>query len=163
MKILGIDPGYDRLGLALIEKPLRGKESLIYSECFQTSSKDSIYERLRAVGDEVNRVIDLYTPDTIAIENLFMSKNQTTAMRVAEARGIIIYMAAQKGLPIFEYNPMQIKVATTGDGSSDKGRVIKMVHMLIDMPKKSAKDDEYDAIAVALTHAAISPLKNIRT
>ncbi len=156
MIILGIDPGYDRLGIALIEKPAKGKETVIYSDCFQTSSKDDIYERFRTIGAEIGRILEQFKPDKMAIETLFMSTNQKTGMRVSEARGIVIHEAAKRHIPIFEYSPGQIKMAVTGDGTSDKGRMIKMVHLLVSIPKKKAHDDEYDAIAVALTCAASS-------
>ncbi len=154
MIILGIDPGYDRLGVAVIEKNGRNKEKLLYSACLQTSAKDTIYYRFRSIGTEVARIIAEYKPEALALETLFITKNQKTAMRVAEARGIIIYEAVRAGVPVFEYSPMQIKSAITSDGRSDKERVIKMVHILVDMPKKKTVDDEYDAIAVALTHSA---------
>jgi crossover junction endodeoxyribonuclease RuvC len=154
MKILGIDPGYDRLGIAVIEKTNKGKETLLYSACLQTSAKDTIYERFKKIGTEVKHVIKEFKPDALAIETLFITKNQKTAMRVSEARGIIIYEALSADVPIHEYTPMQIKVAVTSDGNSDKERIIKMVKILIDIPKKDARDDEYDAIAVALTHSA---------
>ena len=154
MRIVGIDPGYDRLGIAVIEKPSRGKELLIYSGCLRTSPTDPIYARLQAVGTEVARVLGEFKPDILAIETLFITKNQKTAMRVAEARGIIIYEALGHGILVHEYGPMEIKSAITGDGTSDKARMIKMVRLLISMPDKKALDDEYDAIAVALTHAA---------
>lgn len=158
MRIIGIDPGYDRLGIAVIEKPLKGKESLIYSACLQTSAKSAIYDRFLAVGTEVARVIGEFSPESLAIETLFITKNQKTAMRVSEARGIIMYEAVKRGIPVYEYGPMEIKSAITGDGSSDKERMTKMVRLLIDMPenpKEKTLDDEYDAIAVALTHAAM--------
>lgn len=165
MRILGIDPGYDRLGIAVIDKPakIRGartKEVLAYSECFQTSPKDTIYIRLGQIGREVSRVIDEFKPECLAIENLFITKNQKTAMRVAEARGIILYEAEKRGLSIHEYTPMEIKLAVTGDGGSDKRMIAKMLDLLIALPpeKASAKtlDDECDAIAVALAHSAIA-------
>lgn len=151
MRILGIDPGYDRLGIAIIEKPLKEKEVLIYSDCFQTSAKDSIYIRLQSIGTKIARILKEFKPDILAIENLFITKNQKTAMRVAEARGIIIYEALKHGIPVNEYAPMEIKMAITGDGTSDKSRMIKMVGLLIKMPAKKIIDDEYDAIAIALT------------
>ena len=154
MKILGIDPGYDRLGMAVIEKPNKGKETVLYSDCLQTSSKDTIYVRLNQVGGEAGHVMDQFKPEAVALETLFITKNQKTAMRVAEARGIIIYEATRRSIPVFEYAPMQIKMAITSDGTSDKDRIFKMLHMLVDLPKKKAVDDEYDAIAVALTHSA---------
>lgn len=151
MIILGIDPGYDRLGIAVIEKKDKIKEVLLYSECLQTSSKDDFYTRLGQVGTRVAEIIAEYTPDALAIESLFITKNQKTAMHVSEARGVIIYEAVRKNIPIFEYTPPQIKVAVTGHGGSDKTQIIKMIPLLIKMPAKKAQDDEYDAIAVALT------------
>lgn len=153
MKILGIDPGYDRLGIAIIEKVSGKKEEVVYSNCFTTSPKEAITERFFKIGQEVSRIIDQFQPQKMGIENLFLSKNQKTAMRVAEARGIIIYEATKRNLPICEYSPMEIKMALTGDGTSDKSRIIKMVNLLVKLPNKKALDDEYDAIAVALTCA----------
>lgn len=157
--ILGIDPGYDRLGIAVISKPIRGKETVLFSECFVTSPKDPIYKRFCEIGQEVARIMDESKPDALAIETLFITKNQKTAMRVSEARGIIIYEAAKRSIPVHEYSPMQIKLAVTGDGTSDKTRMAKMVELLVVMPKKASKskrlDDEYDAIAVALAASAI--------
>lgn len=155
MIILGIDPGYDRLGLAVIEKPAKGKEVVLYSDCLQTSSKDDIFERFKKIGHETARILDEYKPEAVALETLFITKNQKTGMRVAEARGIVIYETIQRSIPIYEYGPMQIKTAVTGDGTSDKERMIKMVHLLVKLPAKKTPDDEYDAIAVALTHAAM--------
>jgi crossover junction endodeoxyribonuclease RuvC len=156
MRILGIDPGYDRLGIAVIDKPLKGKEVVVYSSCFQTSSKDTIYERFNHIGAEVARVVEEFQPTHMAIETLFMSTNQKTGMRVSEARGIIIHEVAKRNISIHEYSPGQIKMAVTGDGTSDKARMIRMLHMLVSLPSKKTPDDEYDAIAVALTCAAIS-------
>ncbi len=157
MKIIGIDPGYDRLGIAVIEKLPKQKECILYSDCFTTSQKDPIYDRFLALGKEVGRILDLYKPDRLTIETLFITKNQKTAMRVSEARGIIIYEATLRGIPISEYGPMEIKMAITGDGKSDKTSIFKMLKMLIQLPNKKSLDDEYDAIAVALTGFAISP------
>lgn len=155
MKILGIDPGYDRLGIAVIDKPSKGKETVLYSDCFQTSSKEEIFERFKKIGAEIARVLEEYKPDSMAMETLFITKNQKTGMRVAEARGILIYESTKRNVPVFEYGPMQIKTAVTGDGTSDKDRMIKMVELLVKLPPKDRVDDEYDAIAVALTHAAM--------
>lgn len=150
MKILGIDPGYDRIGIAMID----GKK-LVHSECFLTSREDSFHIRLKEIGQRINQVIKEFLPDQIAIESLFITKNQKTAMKVAEARGVIAYEASLMDIPIHEYSPPQIKVAVTGHGGSDKNQIIKMIPLLIKMKlpqdKKKILDDEYDAIAVALT------------
>jgi crossover junction endodeoxyribonuclease RuvC len=161
MRIIGIDPGYDRLGIAIIEKSSpREKETLIHSECFMTSTKNKkdsapIYDRLTSVGVRIKKLIEEYRPDALAMETLFITKNQKTAMHVSEARGIIAYEARLHGLPIFEYSPPQIKIAVTGYGKSDKAQIIKMIPLLLKIsPEKQAQkmlDDEYDAIAVTLT------------
>ncbi len=172
MKILGIDPGYERLGVAIIEKATTGnrgtnksstKETVLYSSCFRTSAKDNMHKRLGEIGVEIARILKAYSPDALAIETLFISTNQKTGMRVAEARGIIMYEAIKRKIPVFEYSPMQIKTAITSDGTSDKTRMTKMVNLLVnieasnpDGAQKTILDDEYDAIAVALTHSAIS-------
>lgn len=154
MKILGIDPGYDRVGIAVIEKEKGAKEILLHSECLQTSVKDDFYTRLGQVGARIKEIIEEYSPDALSIETLFITKNQKTAMRVAEARGVIMYEAIQKNIPIFEYNPLQIKIAVTGHGGSDKAQVMKMIPLLVKITSKKTHDDEYDAIAVALTCCA---------
>jgi len=155
MRVIGIDPGYDRLGIAVVEKNPHQKEVLLYSDCLQTSSKDAFYIRLHQVGEKVAHIIKEYSPESLAIESLFLAKNQKTAMRVAEARGVIMYEAIKNSLSVFEYTPLQIKIAVTGHGGSDKAQVIKMIPLLVTLPakynEKKAQDDEYDAIAVALT------------
>jgi crossover junction endodeoxyribonuclease RuvC len=156
MIILGIDPGYDRLGLAVIEKVSKGREVVLYSACLQTSAKDIISKRLLEIGTEVGRILDEYKPQALAIETLFITKNQKTAMRVSEARGIIMYEAYKRNVDVHEYSPMQIKTAITSDGNSDKDHMIKMVNLLVKLPTKKRIDDEFDAIAVALTHSAQS-------
>lgn len=154
MIILGIDPGFERLGIAIIEKNKTDKERVIFSECFKTSAKLDFGERLVLIGQEVSRVIKTYKPEVLAIETLFLTTNQKTVMHVAEARGVVIYEATRASLKIHEFSPPQIKVATTGYGKASKEDIIKMVKMLvkIDISKKS--DDEMDAIAVALTALA---------
>lgn len=153
MRILGIDPGYDRLGVAMIEKD-NGSETLLYSDCFETDSKLTFHDRLRLVGAEVENVIHSYTPHQLGIENVFFNTNQKTAMHIGEVRGAILYIAGQNDLEIFEYTPPQIKAAVAGTGRGTKKDVITMLHKLIDINKKIRHDDEYDAIAVALTHSA---------
>jgi crossover junction endodeoxyribonuclease RuvC len=153
MKIIGIDPGYDRVGIAVIEKE-RGTNTLLHSECFTTDSKTPFYERLVAVEARISKVLDEFKPDAMSIETLFITKNQKTGMRVAEARGAITLATAKRGIPISEYSPPEIKAAITSDGKSDKTQIIKMIPLLIKLDNKKRLDDEYDAIAAALTHSA---------
>ena len=152
MKVLGIDPGFERLGIAVLEKNVGDKkERVTYSECFKTSAKLEFAERLLLIGDKVKNIILQYKPELLAIETLFMTNNQKTVMHVAEARGVIIYEAATLGLKIFEASPPQIKMATTGYGKADKEQIMRMVKILVDIDKSKKSDDELDAIAIALT------------
>lgn len=154
-KILGIDPGYDRLGLAIIEKSETGL-NLIYSDCLQTNKKDSLSSRFLFLGQELKKIIKREKPNVIALETLYFSVNQKTASKVAEVRGMITYLGAEMGLPIFEYNPMQVKVCISGWGGADKKQMIELVKKQIVVPDDVKIDDEYDAIAIAMTHSAMS-------
>ena len=154
MKILAIDPGYERLGIAILEKLPKVKERVLYSDCFKTSSKLTFKERLLLIGQEVERVIKKYEPEILSIETLYFTNNQKTAMNVAEARGVIIYEAMRHGLSLAEYTPLQIKIAVTGHGRSDKQQVISMIGRLVVIEKEIKHDDEYDAIAIGLTYCA---------
>lgn len=154
MIILGIDPGFERVGIALINKKDGQKEEYIYSECFKTATTFEFSERLLLIGVKLKNIIKDYQPDAVAIEKLFFTTNQKTAMHVAEARGVIVFQAALGRLPVYEYGPMEIKVAITGYGKSDKTAVMSMVPKLLIVPEKEMLDDEVDALAVALTHSA---------
>ncbi len=151
-RVLAIDPGYERLGIAVLEK--KEKESLVFSKCFETKKSQDFSTRLREVGTEMSRIIKEYNPEFLAIEKLYFSVNHKTAMTVSEARGVIIYCASLYDLKIFEFTPPQIKLAVTGYGKADKKMVMDMVPRLIKINKKINSDDEIDAIAVGLTFFA---------
>ncbi len=151
MRVIGIDPGYDRLGVAVIEPGENGKEKLLYSTCIETNRDDSIPVRLHSLGEQLAGVIVEYKPDALGIETLFFNTNQKTAINVAGARGIVLYVAQVAGCTIHEYSPQQIKTAMTGYGKSDKSAVIDMVRRLVVNAPADGLDDEYDAIAVAVT------------
>lgn len=152
MRVIAIDPGYDRLGIAIIEKDK--KEILIFSECLQTEKNNSINERVMLVGQQVRKHIEKYKPDAMAIEDLFFSKNTKTALKVSESRGVVIFQATDAGIPVYEYTPNQIKLAVTGYGNATKGDVSRMVSLLIDVGGEKKIDDEIDAIATGLTFFA---------
>ncbi len=154
MRVLAIDPGYEKMGVAVMEKETGGKERLLFSECFKTSREKVHPERLAALGKEIARVINEWKPAALAIEKLFFTTNQKTAFQVAEARGVIIYEASAAGLSVFEYTPLQAKVAVTGYGRGTKDQMKYMVEKLISVGKKIDEDDEYDAIALGLTYFA---------
>lgn len=165
MKVLAIDPGYERLGVAILEKlmpkefnqtsltlPIR--ESLLFSETFKTSKDLPHPERLFLITKRISEIISGYRPDFLAIETLFFSKNHKTALLVAEARGAILAEAKKSGLQIVELNPNEIKLAVTGYGKSDKQSLYKIVPQLIKIDSAIKHDDEVDAIAVGLTFFA---------
>ncbi len=153
MRVIAVDPGYDRLGIAVMEKE-NNQEKLLFSTCIQTNKKDPLPQRIMEMGLEFEKLVNEYEPNILAIETLFFNKNQKTALQVAEARGVIIYIGKKKDCLIREFGPKEVKVAVTGYGASDKKAVMDMLKRLIsDLPEK-ALDDEYDAIAVATTALA---------
>jgi len=146
VKILAFDPGYERLGVAVLEK-----DKLLHSDCIRTSAKLPFSERLGEIGKAAEKLIKKWKPDGIAVENVYFKNNAKTAMGVAQVRGVLCYLAARNGLPVHEYTPLQVKVATTGWGQSDKQAVGAMARRLIAVPKGKRLDDELDAIAVGIT------------
>jgi len=155
MRILGVDPGFERLGLAVIEKN-NGKEILLYSECFKTSPRLEFPARLGLVSVKIREIISKFKPKTLAVENLFLGVNHKTAMRVAEARGVILSEAERSGLRVLEASPSQIKSAVCGDGRADKKQIQKMVRLLLRNLEEKSSDDELDAVAIALTASALT-------
>lgn len=157
MRVLGIDPGYDRLGIAVLSGDA-SRPTYVHSECFtpfvnvKAGEKADFLNQLLACGERVAAVLDGHTPDAVALETLFVTKNQKTAMHVAELRGVLLYEARKRSLPIFEYTPSQVKLAVTGHGASDKRGIKDMLERLVTLPQREMLDDEYDAIAVAVTH-----------
>jgi len=152
MIIIGIDPGYERLGIAVLQKEKgEKKERVLYSDCFKTSAKDPFEDRLLFLGNEFERIIKKYKPEILSIETLFFTNNQKTAMKVGEVRGALIYQAKKAKLLLKEFTPLQVKVAVSGYGRGDKKQVTDMVQKLVVIEKEIKHDDEYDAIAIALT------------
>lgn len=159
IRILSIDPGFDRLGVAIIDRA-NGKEGMVHSECITTSRNDDFEDRLFMIGNSVEEIIKKYSPDHLAIEKLFFKTNQTTAMKVAEVRGVCLFFAKKHKLKIFEYSPPQIKTAVTGYGKSNKNDIANMVYKIIKIPNQGKLlDDELDAIAIGLTHSAMTRTK----
>ncbi|MES2134724.1 MAG: crossover junction endodeoxyribonuclease RuvC [Patescibacteria group bacterium] len=155
--VIAVDPGYDRVGIAVMEG-----SALIHSECF-TPEKGAVSLRLGAVFQHVNAVIKKYAPDALAIETLFFTKNQKTAIHVAEARGVITLAGVEAGIPVFEYSPQEVKIAVSGSGNASKKGVIRMVEMLVPMGHKKRHDDEYDAIALAIAHQSSAKFRQARS
>lgn len=152
-RVIAIDPGYDRCGVAILER-VAGKDVLFYSACIMTDKKQPFAQRLAVVGIEIARLISKHKPRALSMEHLYFTNNQKTAMHVAEVRGALIYIAATAGLPVFEYTPPQVKVAVTGSGRADKRQMMSIIPRLIKIEKTIQHDDEYDAIALGITHLA---------
>lgn len=150
MRVLAIDPGYDRIGVAIMEKK-DNKEILLFSECVLTDKKTELVDRLFELGQKVETIIKTHQPTALGIETLFFNNNQKTGIGVAQARGIIIYLAQKANCTIYEFGPQEVKVAVTGYGKSDKKAVIDMVKRLVANVPERAHDDEYDAIAIGIT------------
>lgn len=158
--ILGVDPGYGRVGIAVIESR-EGKQTLIHSECFETSPKLPHPKRLVLIAEKMEGVLEKYKPSQVAVEELLFSKNVKTAIKVAEARGIILAIAAKNNPRVLEFNPNSVKLAVTGYGRADKKQIVAMLHKILKIKKTIKHDDEYDAIAVGLTCAYV-PLSTER-
>jgi crossover junction endodeoxyribonuclease RuvC len=150
MRILAFDPGYERLGVAVLEKE-NGKEKLLYSGCARTSAGDTFAKRLSVLGLEVEALMASWSPTCIALESLYFENNAKTAMNVSAVRGMLLYLAARNHLPAHEYTPLQVKVAVTGHGHASKTAIALMVPKLVDIPPGKRLDDEMDAIAVGIT------------
>lgn len=150
--ILGIDPGYARSGWGVIEK-MGQKIKLLEYGCFETTPALSPSLRLKSIYDSLVFVIKKHKPNTAAIEDLFFNTNAKTALKVGEARGVILLALEQCHIPIGHYTPLQIKQAITGYGRADKIQIQKMIKTLLALDHLPHPDDAADALAVALTHA----------
>ena len=150
MRVIALDPGYDRLGVAVMENT-GGVETLLFSTCIESNRQDELPERLLTIGSAFQKLLKKYQPDAMGIETLFFNKNIKTAIGVAQARGMLLYLAKQSGCDVYEFGPQQIKTAVTGYGKSDKKAVIDMVMRLVKNAPEKALDDEYDAIAIGVT------------
>ncbi len=158
MRILAIDPGYDRLGIAVVEGN-SSQPTLLWSDCVRPE-KGAREERLAEVSSAVTGAIKEYAPDALAIETVFFSVNKKTALGVAEARGAILAAAGIAALPVVECSPQQVKLAVTGHGGANKAAVARMVPRLLLLQKKKRLDDELDAIAIGITALATNPRRH---
>jgi crossover junction endodeoxyribonuclease RuvC len=151
--VLAFDPGYERLGVAVAERE-GSRESLIHSECVQTPAALPFEDRLRLLGEAAERLIAEYAPTEVALEEIYFQKNEKTATKIAEVRGVLSYIARLHGLPVRHFTPQEVKIAVTGYGKSDKKAVEIMVSKLVRLPPRKRLDDELDAIAIGLTSLA---------
>ncbi|MBQ7502917.1 crossover junction endodeoxyribonuclease RuvC [bacterium] len=160
--ILGIDPGNARCGWGVVSEDDEGALHLVECGCIETPKEALPGERLSEVYEGITEVIARHRPDGMAIEKLFFNRNITSAIAVAEARGVILLAAQQAGLPVSEYTPSEIKETMTGDGRAKKGDIGKMVVLTLGLKKKPTPDDTADAVAIAITHHFWGGLNDLR-
>ena len=151
MRILGIDPGFALVGFGVVDE-LNGRLNAVDYGVISTPKEDKFAVRLQTIYDSMTALINKYKPDAIAIEELFFFRNQTTVIPVAEARGIIVLCGKQNNVPMYEYTPLQIKQALTGNGRAEKKQIQFMVKNILGLDKVPKPDDAADAVAVAITH-----------
>ncbi len=152
-RILGIDPGTGILGFGVIEIDAKNKAHLVDAGVIRTPVKEDDAVRLQTIYEELNDIIMSTKPQIMSVEKLFFSQNVTTAMTVAQARGVVLLCGQQNQLELHEYTPQQIKMAITSYGKADKKQMQEMVRVILGLKEVPKPDDCADAIAAALTHA----------
>lgn len=152
MRILGIDPGTGILGFGVIEVT-KGNAQLVDAGVIRTPVKEDDAKRLEIIYDELTDIITSSKPEIMAVEKLFFAQNVTTAMTVAQARGVVLLTGRQAGLEIYEYTPLQIKQALTGYGRAEKKQIQEMVKVILKLKVVPKPDDCADALAAAITHS----------
>lgn len=150
MKILGIDPGFGLCGFAVLETYTKNEPSLQTFGVISTTVGDVFSDRLVELADDLQRLLDEHKPDIVSIEDLFFAKNVTTGIQVAQARGVIIYLAKKFGCQIVEPKPVEVKSSFTGNGQASKADMKRMAKMMFNLEQNPQIDDAADAIAVAL-------------
>ena len=161
MIILGLDPGYGTMGYGVIEKDARGNCSAVDYGVVKTPASENFAVRLCILEEGVNRIFDKFHPEEAAMEELFFSKNVTTGIQVAHARGVMLLTCNKRCGRIFEYTPNQIKQALTGYGGADKGQMQRVVASHLRLNSIPRPDDAADALGVALCHAFTSRFANL--
>lgn len=152
MRVLGIDPGYAIVGYGLVEKNGNNITPLQYG-VVRTEASLPINVRLLEIYEDIKKLIDAFMPDSIAIEKLYFNTNETTAINVSQARGVIVLACAQAGVPIFEYTPLQVKLSVVGYGRAEKKQVQEMTRGILRLKSIPKPDDAADALAIAVCHA----------
>ena len=160
MRILGIDPGYAIVGFGIIDN-IDGENTVVDYGVIETHKDLPMPQRLDIIEKAIEEIFSVYKPECVAIEELFYFKNQKTVIPVAEARGVILSTCYKKCKNLFEYTPLQIKQALTGQGRAEKAQVQFMTKTILNLTQVPKPDDAADALAVALCHSQINPNLNV--
>lgn len=155
MRILGIDPGYAIVGYGVLDYDNVRFKVVNYGS-IKTLPETPFEMRLKEIFDDLNVVLEKFPPDCLSIEKLYFNTNTTTAIDVAQARGVILLAAARKNIPVFEYTPLQVKVAVTGYGRAEKHQIQEMTKTLLNLQSLPKPDDTADALAIAICHGHTS-------
>jgi crossover junction endodeoxyribonuclease RuvC len=158
---MGIDPGYAIVGVGVIEYNGQRFKTLEYG-AITTPAGQPFPERLQTIYEQMQQILAIYKPEAMAVEKLFFNTNTTTAIDVAQARGVILVAAQQAGVPCFEYTPLQVKQAVVGYGRAEKKQVIEMTKKILSLTRTPKPDDVADALAIAICHAHSAPTKVTR-
>ena len=151
IRILGIDPGYAIVGFGVLDYDGINFRPVQYG-AITTDAGTDFTERLRAISDDMDYILEKFRPDCMAVEKLYFTTNQKTAIDVAQARGVIILSASKKGVPVAEYTPLQVKVSVTGYGKAEKHQMMEMTRNILGLARVPKPDDTADALAVAICH-----------
>ncbi len=151
MRILGIDPGYAIVGYGVLDYDNVNFKVVNYG-AITTDPETSFEKRLEEIYNDMLTVIDTFKPDCMSIEKLFFNTNITTGIDVAQARGVILLSGSQRGIPIFEYTPLQVKVAVTGYGRAEKHQMQELTKNILRLKEIPKPDDTADALAIAICH-----------
>ncbi len=161
MRILGIDPGYAIVGVGVIEYNGQRFKTLEYGAITTPAGMD-FPKRLQMIYEQMQEILMIYKPEAMAVEKLYFNTNTTTAIDVAQARGVILVTAQQAGVPCYEYTPLQVKQAVVGYGRAEKKQVIEMTKKILSLSRTPKPDDVADALAIAICHAHSAPSKAAR-
>ncbi|MDE6776320.1 MAG: crossover junction endodeoxyribonuclease RuvC [Oscillospiraceae bacterium] len=151
MRILGIDPGYAIVGFGVIDYAGANFKPINYGAII-TEAYMPFTERLCMIDSDMHEILETYQPDCMAIEKLYFTSNQKTAIDVAQARGILILNACKKNIPVYEYTPLQVKMAVVGYGKAEKKQVMEMTKNILKLNHIPKPDDAADALAIAICH-----------
>ncbi len=152
MRVLGIDPGYAIVGVGVVDY-IGSSFKTVYFTAVTTPAKTEFSLRLNSIYTDICNIIKEYKPDAMSIEKLYFNTNSTTAIEVAEARGVILLAARRLNVPVYEYTPLQVKQSVTGYGRAEKKQVMELTRMLLGLKKVPKPDDTADALGLAICHA----------
>lgn len=160
MRIMGIDPGLAIVGFGIVDIINRNTKAIDYGT-IQTESTLAYTDRLLCLANSLEKLLEVYKPDVVAVEELFFNKNTKTAFAVSQARGVILYTVLKKGIPLYEYTPLQVKQGVVGYGRATKQQVQLMVKTLLNLKEIPKPDDAADGLAIAICHKNFSSLNRI--